>query len=89
MAKKGSNNLLVILVLNGKQIEIQDKGKRQDKREKITLTLIRIKLTCRVIIVTKNWLIYDGWRLINFCTKRLSEGPYLKSSISRVFFWNH
>ena len=34
MAKKGSNNLLVILVLNGKQIEIQDTGKGQDKREK-------------------------------------------------------
>ena len=54
----------------------------------ITLTLIRIKLTCHVIIVTKNWLICNGWRLINFCTKRLSEGPYLKSSISRVFCRN-
>ena len=34
--------------------------------------------------MTKNWLICNSWRIINFRTKILSEGPYLKSFISRV-----
>ena len=32
----------------------------------------------------KNWLICNGWRIINFRTKILSEDPYLKFFISRV-----
>ena len=32
----------------------------------------------------KNWLICNGWRIINFRTKILSEDPYLKFFIRRV-----
>ena len=44
----------------------------------------RIELTCRVIIVTKNWLICDRCASLFFCTKILSKGSYLSSFISRV-----
>ena len=40
---------------------------------------------CRVIIVTKNWLICDRCASLFFCTIILSEDPYLKPFISRVF----
>ena len=44
----------------------------------------RIELSCRVIIVMKNWLICDRCASLFFPTKTLSKDPYLKSFISRV-----
>ena len=44
----------------------------------------RIELSCRVIIVMKYQRMFDRSAPIIFTVKRLSEGPYLKSFISRV-----
>ena len=44
----------------------------------------RIEISCRVIIVIKNWLICDRCASLFFPAKILSEDPYLKSFIRRV-----